>query len=929
MRIRSGRLGLAPMFLLAAVSFVAAPASIAQLLPTDLKCESRTNPIGTDVLEPRLSWVLESSHAGARNEKQTAYQILVAGSEKTLQGGRGDLWDSGKTASDKSIQIVYAGKPLISRQSAWWKVRSWDGAGKVSKWSAPARWSAGLLAASDWKAKWIGLDQEATTEQRIGDEKHRTLPARMLRREFEASKPVRQATAYISGVGIFELSLNGKKVGADVLAPAVSGYDKRVYYLTYDVTSQLKRGGNAIGVMLGSGRFYALRPELKNYGFPKLLMQLEVTYTDGSIETVATDESWKLTTDGPITAQNEYDGERYDARKKQKGWNSTGFDAAGWQTAKLVAPPAGVLAAQGIAPIRVTETMKPKAITEPKPGVYVFDMGQNMVGWMRLTVSGPRGTAVTLSHGETLKPDGSLYTANLRTADARDIYTLNGEGKEVYEPRFTYHGFRYVQVAGYPGKPTLAALEGQVVHDDLTPISDFTTSNDLINSIHHNILWGAKGNYRSMPTDCPQRDERQGWLGDRGASSLGESYLFEIAGLYSKWMTDVADSQRADGALPDVAPPYWSFYNDDVTWPYAFLSINRMLYQQYGDKRSIERNYPAMQKWVARMESFVKDGITAKDTYGDWCVPPESPDLIHSKDPLRRTDGSVVATAYLYSAARLMAENATLLNKAQDASEYNELADRLKAGFNRKYFHADTNQYANGSQTSSILPLAFGMVPDGARDAVFQQLVKKIEEQNKGHVGTGLLGAQYLMRTLSDNGRPDLAYEIAAQDTYPSWGYMVRQGATTIWELWNGNTADPEMNSGNHMMLVGDLNIWFYENLAGIQSDPTQPGFKHFLIKPSAVEKLSFVRASHVSPYGKIASSWKRDGSHLELAVAVPVNTTATVYVPSKSADGVKVNGKLASTDKDVKFLRSEAGAAIYEVGSGQYSFVSEPRIGQ
>ncbi|HVJ07340.1 MAG TPA: glycoside hydrolase family 78 protein [Acidisarcina sp.] len=911
-------------FTLALACLVAAPAAVAQLLPSDLKCESLTNPAGIDATAPRLSWLLESSDTKAHNKKQTAYQILVAGSEEALQGDKGDLWDSGKVASGNSIQIQYAGKPLTSREAAWWKVRSWDESGAASNWSAPAHWSMGLLSETDWKAKWIGLDMEATPEQRIGDEIHRTLPARMLRKEFHAHGPVKQATAYISGLGIFELSLNGRKVSDEVLAPALSDYEKRVYYRTYDVTSQVKQGANAIGVMLGSGRFYALRPKDKNFGFPKLLMQLDVTYADGSTETIATDESWKLTADGPITAQNEYDGERYDARKEQTGWNTAGFNDSAWRPAELVTPPAGVLAAQEIAPIRVTETLKPKAISEPAPGVYIFDMGQNMVGWTRLTVSGPKGTAVTLAHAETLKPDGTLYTANLRSANAQDIYTLKGEGTEVYEPRFTYHGFRYVQVTGYPGKPTLATLTGQVVHDDMTPIDDFTTSNELLNSIHHNILWGAKGNYRSMPTDCPQRDERQGWLGDRGASSLGESYLFDVSALYSKWMTDVADSQRADGALPDVAPPYWSVYNDDVTWPYAFLSIHRMLYEQYGDKHSIERDYPAMQKWMTRMESFVKEGITAKDTYGDWCVPPESPDLIHSKDPLRKTEGSLLATAYFYSAARLMAENASLLSKPQDAAEYNELADRLKVSFNRKYFHAETNQYANDSQTSSILPLAFGLVPDGARSAVFEQLVKKIEEQNKGHVGTGLLGAQFLMRTLTENGRPDLAYEIAAQDTYPSWGYMVRQGATTVWELWNGNTANPEMNSGNHMMLVGDLNIWFYEDLAGIKPDPVQPGFQHFLIRPSTVEKLSFVRASHLSPYGKIVSSWKRDGSRLTLDVTVPVNTTATVYVPSASADGVKVNGKLASAQADVKFVRAEAGAAVYEVGSGQYTFVTQ-----
>lgn len=913
----------ASLFIFSALLSLPFHALTAQLLPTDLRCEYRANPTGIDVLQPRLSWILQPSHAGARNERQTAYQIVVSSTEEGVEKGSGDLWDTGRVTSDASIQIEYAGRPLASRQRAWWRVRTWDGDGKASAWSSPAEWSMGLLAATEWKGKWIGLDKEADPSQQIGDAKHRTLPARLLRKEFRAERKVTRATAYLSGVGLFELSINGKKISNDVLAPALSEYDKRVYYITYDVTPEIKQGANAIGVMLGSGRFYSLRPELKNYGFPKLLMQLEVNYSDGTSETVVSDESWKLSTDGAITAQNEYDGERYDARKEQKGWDTAGFHDSGWQTAQVVQAPAGAMAAQMIAPIRVTETLKPVAITEPAPGVYIFDMGQNMVGWTRLTVSGAKGTAVSLAHGETLKPDGTLYTENLRSADATDIYTLKGAGTEVYEPRFTYHGFRYVQVKGYPGKPTLAALQGRVVHDDVTPIGDFTTSNELLNQIHHNIVWGAKGNYRSIPTDCPQRDERQGWLGDRAQASLGETYLYELPAFYAKWMTDVADSQRADGAIPDVAPPYWSFYNDDVTWPYAYLAINHTLYQQYGDKRTIERNYAAMQRWVTRMESFVKDGITEKDTYGDWCVPPELPELIHSKDPLRRTDGPVVATAYLYSAARLMAENATLLNKPQDAAEYNEMADRLRLAFNKKYFHQETGVYANGSQTSSILPLAFGLVPEAQRDAVFQQLVKKIEEQNKGHVGTGLLGVQWLMRTLTENGRADLAYEIAAQKTYPSWGYMVLQGATTIWELWNGNTAEPSMNSGNHMMLVGDLNIWFYQNLAGIQTDPLQPAFKHFLVKPSTVSQLSFVRASHASPYGRISSAWKRESGNLILDVTVPVNTTATVYVPSTSAEAVKVNGKAVADDKQIKVVKSEGGVTVLEVGSGTYSFVA------
>jgi alpha-L-rhamnosidase len=517
-----------------------------------------------------------------------------------------------------------------------------------------------------------------------------------------------------------------------------------------------------------------------------------------------------------------------------------------------------------------------------------------------------------------------LYMDNIRTAEATDYYTLKGDGKEVYEPRFVYHGFRFVEVSGYPGEPSLESILGRVVHDDIKQLASFESSNPILNKIHRNIFWGARGNYHSIPTDCPQRDERQGWTGDRAASSRGESYLFDTAALYSKWIADVEDAQRNDGALSDVAPAFWPIYNDDVTWPNLFIAAPRHLYEQYGEKRVIEKHYPAMKRWVLRMNGFLKDGLMTKDTYGDWCVPPESLELIHSSDPLRRTDGQLLATAYYYNILHTMAENARMLKLDPDAAEFDELALRLKAAFNKKYFHPETNTYANASQTSSILPLAFGLVPEDRRERVFQALVRKMEEQNKGHVATGLIGVQFLMHTLSDNGRPDLAYEIAAQTTYPSWGYMVSQGATTIWELWNGNTAEPSMNSGNHMMLVGDLNVWFYEYLAGIRPDPENPGFKHIILKPTPVQGLTYAKATHDSPYGTISSHWKRDGPKFQLEVTIPPNSTATVYVPAASAETVMEGGVPAAKSPSIKFLRDEKGAAVYEVPSGTYSFTAD-----
>ncbi|MDR3703374.1 MAG: family 78 glycoside hydrolase catalytic domain [Candidatus Sulfopaludibacter sp.] len=751
------------------------------------------------------------------------------------------------------------------------------------------------------------------------------LPARMLRKEFALDRKVRRATIHMAGLGLSELYLNGARVGDHVLSPGLTDYDKRVLYVTYDVTRQLAAGRNAIGVILGSGRYYAPRsqPGTRTFGYPKLLLQLKLEYEDGSTANVISDESWKLTADGPIRANNEYDGEEYDARKEMAGWASAGFQDSTWEPVRLVAAPSGALAAEMAEPLRVTDTLHPLSVKQLRPGVFIFDMGQNMVGWCRLHVSGPNGAVIRLRHAETLNPDGSLYVANLRTALATDVFTLKGEGAEVWEPRFTYHGFRFVEVTGFPGIPTADTLEGRVVHDDMDKTADFTSSNTLLNQIHHNVFWGIAGNYRSIPTDCPQRDERQGWLGDRSQVSRSESYMFDVAAFYSKWTADLADSQRPDGSIPDVAPNYWPLYNDDLTWPSTFIYVPGMLYDEYGDKRPIERYYPAMRKWLDHIQGFVQSDLISKDQYADWCVPPEDPKLIHSQDPARITAKTLIASSYYYELLHVIARYARILDKPTEAADLEMLASRVNNAFQLRFFKPDANIYDNGTQTSSILPLYFQMVPPEERAAVVASLAHNIEDITHGHVGTGLVGAQWLMRTLSDNGQVDLAYTIATQKTYPGWGYMVDQGATTIWELWNGNTADPAMNSGNHVMQIGDLAVWMYEYLAGIRSDPDQPGFHHILIHPYPAGDLTSVRASHKSMYGPIATAWKRDALNFTLNVTVPPNTSATVWVPAKSAAAVTESGKSAGGAKGVKYMRSENGSAIFEVESGVYSFKS------
>lgn len=810
------------------------------------------------------------------------------------------------------------------------------------KWTTTNGQTEGWFAAKFDDATWlaakdigpVGMAPWGEVQSGNGDQR---LPARYVRKEFSLDKQIARATVSLSGLGVSELYLNGVKVSDAVLSPAVSEYPKRVYYVTYDVTKQLQRGVNAMGVLLGNGRYFSPRNDgrLPNWGFPKLLLKLNVQHADGSTTTIVSDGSWKASTDGPIVANNEYDGEEYNANKnfgQQRSWTTYDFDDASWKQAEPAVVPTGQIRAQMIDPIRVTKTLKPIAVTEVRPGVFVFDMGQNLVGWCRIRVPSKFGASVKLVHAETLKPDGNLYLANLRAAKVTDVYTqaagyegpIEGlAGGDTWEPRFTYHGFRYVEVTGWPGKPTLDDIEGRVVHDDLRSAGDFACSSDLLNKIYQSVCWGVRGNYRSMPTDCPQRDERQGWMGDRGAESRGEMYIFDNAALYAKWLHDMEDAQKVSGSVPDVCPAHWPIYSDNVTWPSTTVIVPGSLYRQFGDLEAVRTHYDSAKRWVDYMLTFVKDGVTERDTYGDWCVPPEDPKLIHSKDPARQTSKKLLATSYLYNDLRLMEQYAKLLGKTDDAARFAKQADDMKAAFNKSLLNAETGQYDNGSQTSCVLPLAFGLVPDDLRSRVFDRLVKKISDETNNHIGTGLIGGQFLCGVLSDGGRSDLMTTIATQTDYPSWGYMIEHGATTIWELWNGNTADPAMNSGNHVMLVGDLVIWFYEYLAGIRPDDAEPGFKHIVMRPEFVPALQWVKASHNSPYGLIESAWQNKAGALAWQITVPVGSHATVYVPAKDAGAVTESGGAASAASGVKFLRAEDGRAVFDVEAGKYEFVS------
>jgi alpha-L-rhamnosidase len=831
---------------------------------------------------PRLSWEISSKERGV---VQNAWHIIVSSSLAKLASDYGDLWDSGKTLSGESVHVDYKGVPLESRTACFWKVKVWTSNG-VSGWSEPAHWTMGLFN-YDWRAKWIGLDRSFPWDD--ADNQFSRLSARYFRKEFNAKKEVKRATAYIAGLGLYELYVNGKRIGDEVLAPSPTDYTQSVKYNTFDITDEVKQGSNVIGAVLGNGRYFAMRQAYKphkihTFGFPKMLLQAELEYDDGSRELITSDGTWKVTADGPIRTNNEYDGEEYDATKEMPGWSKTGFDDSKWLVAELVEEPGGKVQAQMNENMKVMETIAPVSIKELTPGTYIMDMGQNMVGWVRMRVTGKSGTRVSLRFAETVRESGALYTDNLRDAKVTDVYTLKGDGQETWEPSFVYHGFRYVEITGYPGKPQLQNFEGRVVYDALHTTGSFKTSNTTLNQIYKNAYWGIRGNYKGMPVDCPQRNERQPWLGDRSTGAYGESFIFDNGKLYAKWLDDIEQSQTAEGRIPDVAPNFWFYYKDNMTWGGAYLMIADMLYKQYGDVRPIKRHYASMKQWLIYMEAKYMDNyLIAKDSYGDWCVPPESQELIHSKDPARKTDGEVIATAYYYYMLQLMENFARLLDKPKDAGEFAALALKIRDAFNKKFLDAETFQYSNNTVTANILPLRFGMVQEGMREKVFENIVEKIVVENKGHISTGVIGTQWLMRTLTEYGRADIACGMATNNDYPGWGYMAKQGATTIWELWNGDTANPAMNSHNHVMLLGDLIVWMYEDLAGIRSDPSYPGFKQLVMKPSVTNELNFVEASYHSIHGLIKSHWRKEGKSFSWDLTIPANTKAMVYIPARA----------------------------------------------
>ncbi|MFE5320509.1 family 78 glycoside hydrolase catalytic domain [Paenibacillus sp. NPDC056579] len=871
-----------------------------------LRVDSMEQPLGLETRQPRFSWVLDSNR---RSERQSAYRIMVASAVEGLQQDTGDLWDSGKITSDRSVQIRYAGAPLQSAAAYCWKVQVWDRDGVPSDWSPVASFSMGLLGQDEWKGEWIGKTVDPALE---------LPPGLYLRKEFAIDRPIKRAVLYSTALGVYEMYLNGSRVGDHYFAPGWTDYAIRTQYQTYDVTGLVQAGGNALGAVLGTGWYsgHVGMMGRHRYGIsPALLSQLQLEYEDGTKDLISSDRSWTMNS-GPIQYSDMLMGEWYDAGLEWPGWNEPGFDESAhrWQHAEQLPRYGGKLVSQIDPPVRITESLKPVKVWRSERGSYLFDLGQNMVGWVKLQTSGPAGTRITVRHAEMLEDDDNLYTVNLRKAEQKDTYILKGNGLETLEPHFTFHGFRYVEVEGLTEEPTLESVTGQVVHSDTPHSGSIETSDPMINQLISNIRWGQRGNYLSVPTDCPQRDERLGWTGDAQIFIRTASYNMDVSRFFTKFMADMTDAQTEAGAFPDVAPDAgwfeWKqehvqwFAPDNSGWGDAGVIIPWTLYLMYEDRSILEENYDAMKRWVdylkANSSRLVRPDYA---NYGDW--------LSINAD----TPNDVLATAYFAYSTLLFSRIASVLGCEEDARSYSELYGRIREAFVREFM--DENGIIKGdTQTVYVLALYFGLLPDDQKSSAIRRLEQLIQS-NGGHLSTGFLGVGYLLPALTENGLEELAYDLLHKDTFPSWLYSVKHGATTIWERWDGWTdhsgfQNPGMNSFNHYSL-GSVGEWMYRYMAGIDADPEQPGFKHLVIKPCPGGKLTYVKAQYESSYGTIGSSWRVDNGRFALSITVPVNTTAAVHLP----------GQPVQVPEGAEKLGEEQGKHRYVVGSGQYEFVS------
>jgi len=878
--------------------------SFAQFEVRNLLCDYRINPLGIDNKLPGFSWQLVSA---SRNIIQTDYEIK-------LRSGKELLWETGKVHSGQSVQVMYTGKPLNPGKKYNWQVRVWDNAGNVSGWSEPGSFETGLFNADGWKAKWIipGFKEDAL----------RASP--LFRKTFTTTRKVIGAYAYITAHGLYEAAINGQKVGDAFLTPGWTSYKKRVQYQVYDVTSLIKKGGNAIGVTLGSGWYRGVigfGNNINVFGNDiALLMQVNIQYSDGTADWVVTDETWKSST-GSIVYSEIYNGETIDARKEQTGWTEPGFNDSKWLPVTTADFSKVNLIATENEPVRKHEVFHPVKIITTPAGEKVIDFGQNLVGWVVMKVKGKSGDKITLSHAEVLDKKGNVYTENLRNAKAQDTYILRGGETEIFEPHFTWQGFRYVKVEGYPGEITADNFEAVALYSDMKVTGTFTSSNSLINQLQHNIQWGQKGNFLDVPTDCPQRDERLGWTGDAQVFSRTAAFNMNVHQFFSKWLKDVAADQQ-NGAVPFVIPNVLGKTDvNSAGWSDVCTIIPWNIYLAYGDLSVLKNQYASIKAYVESIRKVTNENLwNTGFHFGDWLFYRPEDD---NDGRAAVTDKYLIAQCFYAHSTRLLLNAARLLNETDDVNTYTELLDKIKVAFRKEYL-TPNGRLVSGTQTAYVLALNFDMLPDSLRPQAAQRLVENIKSYGY-HLTTGFLGTPYLCHVLTRFGYTDIAYKLLLQETYPSWLYPVKMGATTIWERWDGQKPDssfqtPGMNSFNHYA-YGAIGDWLYRDMAGLDTDEDTPGYKHAKIMPHTGGGFTAAAASLETYYGKLSSGWTVEKGKTVYTIEIPANTGATVCLPAANIGLVSESGKLVSEMPEIKIAGSANGLVILELGSGTYHF--------
>jgi alpha-L-rhamnosidase len=873
--------------------------------PIELRCEYAENPLGVDVTTPRLFWKLAGDERGQR---QTAWQIIAASAPDKLAAGQGDLWDSGRVMSDETTHVRYAGRALLSSAQVFWKVRVWDKDGEPSPWSTPASWTMGLLNEPDWRARWISAAAGETM---------------LLRREFIVKPGLKRAVAHVCGLGQYEMSVNGRKVGEDLLAPGWTKYDKTCLYDTRDLTSLLAPGTNAVGLLLGNGMYNVKGGRYAkftgSFGPLKAIGQFRLEYADGSTETLGTDEHWRVKP-GPITFSCVFGGEDYDARLEPRGWTEAGFDDGAWASALVVGGPGGRLRGLSCAapPLRLFERLRPVSVKQLRAGVSVHDLGQNAPVIIRLKARGPAGSSIRVIPAELLRGDGSVDRGSVGGGESYWQDTLAGGAGREWTSKFFYHGCRYLQVELKPGQPggelpVLEALEGDVMNSASPPTGEFACSNELFNRIRNLIRWAQRANMQHVLTDCPHR-ERLGWLEEYHLNGPSLRYEFDLARLFTKSMNDMADSQLASGLVPDIAPEYTVFsggFRDSPEWGSAFLLVPWQQYEWTGDLELLHRHYEGMKRYVAYLRGSSTNHIVSHGL-GDWYdIGPNPPGYA------QLTPMALTATAFYYYDTWIVANAARLLGHTAEAEEHATLAGEIRAAFNRKFLQPDHAQYATGSQCANAIALVMNLAETADRPALLEGVVKDIRARGNA-LTAGDVGYRYLLKALSAGGRSDVIFDMNNQSEKPGYGLQLKRGATSLTEAWDAGRA----SSQNHFML-GHIIEWFYGGLAGLACDPAGPGYKKIIIRPQPVGDLTWVRAGYDSIHGKIVSDWRIEAGDLLLRVTIPANTTATVFVPARTAEAVTESGIAAGRSPGVRLLRHEEGRAVFQAESGHYEFRS------